>query len=206
MTRLTERKRAILDRLSSEHPSVMLLDEARLDCLYKEQGSATRSSASDQRRSFNRTVLEHFDEINCVRVFPITEPNQLDMPTGLLARWYLVQAIEAGYISDYPRTNDITILMGNDACHSTTRVGDQCGAAIGSALKTDDIWLISKHPVSDEAIRHYAQVDWKLEGVVGGRWQHISPSTPMSAIDRLPLFAPIGDDGWIKCDRRKFIF
>ncbi|MFN3172504.1 MAG: hypothetical protein ACE37E_17605, partial [Hyphomicrobiales bacterium] len=159
-----------------------------------------------QIRSFNRTVLEHFDEINCVRVYPNTEPNQLDMPAGLLARWYLVHAIEAGYMSGYPQSNDLTILMGNDACHSTTRVGEHCGIAIGSALKTDEIWLISKRPVSDEAIRHYANVDWDLKGVVGGKWQHISPSTPMSAIDRLPLFAPVDDGGWIKCDRRKFIF
>lgn len=205
MTRLTARKKAILKCLS-DAGGLLLLDELRLQCLVLENQSGKMSGPSDHKRSFNRTVLDHFDEIHLERLYSRTSTKPTRALAGLIARWYLVQAIEAEYLTTFPNPTEIVLLVGSDACHSRITMLQGCSAAIGSALQIEDVWLVSNDEFSERKLKSYADVKWTMEGVVDEQWQVIDPITPLSVIDILPHFTPAGDSGYINSARRKFLF
>ncbi|MEP2706150.1 MAG: hypothetical protein ABJZ83_12865 [Yoonia sp.] len=185
---------------------MMLIDELRLQCLWKEDQERKISRPTDQKRSFNRTILEHFHDINLKKVYSPTSKSSTEAYSGLAARWYLVQAIEAGYLTGYPKPGEIRIFVGCDACHSCVTTQNGCNAAVGSALPLEDIWIASKEPIDDDGLKAYANVEWKLEGLVADQWQTIHPMIPMSQLGNLPYFTPAGDAGHINSTRRKFLF
>jgi hypothetical protein len=162
--RLTERKKRIFDTLNHSSPSgISLLNELRVKCEWAGEFKQAKSRKSDQRKSFNRTVLGNFDGLHTLP-FSNQRGFYTSLSVGLFARWAIWELIDQGYLSHLPAPDEMEVAVGRDACSALIKLKHDQLAVIGTAVFMSDIILVGSRPIGEKDLREAARIPWPVNG------------------------------------------
>ncbi len=186
MTRLTKRKRHILNVLSEEpFNGVALLNELRVSCSSEEIFKSHTEQSRDQRKSFNRTIMENFDELNVFNFSPsIGTPKNLT--AGICARWIIWELIDHALLTAPPIEDEAYLMIGQNEGTVIARLGSGKHAVVGTSVYLADIVLVSKRKIDEITVNSISAVPWPLMGQIAGHVSSIKETDSIVHLDRLP--------------------
>lgn len=162
--RLTKRKKKIIELLASNDPQgVGLLNELRLKIVDGVPGGE-RGRLSDRRKSLNRTILDNFDEIQTLWLAENRKGFRSDLTVGLFARWAVWELLENRYLTSWPKSEELVIAVGRDACTAFARLNGQQFAVVATAVFMGDIVLVSDRAVQKFDLERLSEVPWRVIG------------------------------------------
>lgn len=203
--RLTRRKRWISEILAGSKPrGVSLLNEIRVKCL-KEESYGGISRRSDQRKSFNRTVLENFDIINTHFLAEKYYGSNGQLTIGIFARWAIWELIEQGYLSGYPEPKEMVLAVGRDACSAFIVLQNDKLAVVGTAVFMSDIIVVADRELREDDLEQLSDIPWRVYGLKGPEIVS-SPHASVSELGRLPSFIDFSDTLTASTAKKKFTF
>ncbi|MES2728982.1 MAG: hypothetical protein V4621_02635 [Pseudomonadota bacterium] len=163
--RLTKRKKRILDTLNQVSPvSVCLLNELRVKCMWAGEFKQAKSRKSDQRKSFNRTVLGNFDGLHTLHLSD-GRGFYTNLSVGLFARWAIWELIDQGYLTHLPAPDEIQIVVGRDACSAFVKLKHDQFAVIGTAVFMSDITLVGSRSIEENDLKAVAKIPYPISGI-----------------------------------------
>lgn len=186
MARLTERKRQILNVLSKEPLSgFSLSNELRVRCNWEVGDRPETKRRSVQRKSFNRTILENFDELT---VRHMSSPREFDtkLTAGIFARWIVWELIEQALLSALPSQDELTIVVGRDEGTALVNLNNGHHAVVGTSILLTDLVLVANHEIDDGDLLSLSAVPWHIRGIVGSDIRQIRNTEPIANLGRLP--------------------
>lgn len=161
--RLTKRKKRILETLNCSTPEgVSLLNELRVKCTWAGEFKQSKSRKSDQRKSFNRTILGESDALH-VRHLSDNREFYSDSSVGIFARWAIWELIDQGYLTYLPEPDEMEIAVGRDACTAYIKLKHDQLAVIGTAVFMSNIILVGNHPIDKKDLRVMSKIPWPIK-------------------------------------------
>lgn len=207
MSRLTKRKKRILDVLKSNSPpGIAMLNELRSKCLWIGNSEDRRVRSHDQKRSFNRTVLQNFNGVEIFKMDKYHSDSDKEITAGLFARWAVWEFIDQGFLSSIPLDDEIELLLGRDACSGFVKLKSNHSAVVGTAAHLSHIILVSTEPITIEKIEQLSLIPWPLKGFQNGKEVLVPELLPLARLDRLPSAIALPNHLEISTSRKKYRF
>ncbi|MCQ2006458.1 hypothetical protein [Rhizobium sp. NRK18] len=159
--RQTGRKKLILEILNSCEPQgICLLNELRVKCAWAGEFDKMKSRKTDQKKSFNRTVIGNFDELVKEEVAQKYRGFYTYLSIGLFARWAVWELLEQEYLTGLPQADEMEIFVGRDACTAFVKLQNGQRSVVGTSVFMSDIILIGSREISDDDLNCLAQIPW----------------------------------------------
>ncbi|MEB3047696.1 hypothetical protein [Rhizobium mulingense] len=204
--RLTRRKRKILEILARSKPrGVSLLNEMRVKYTEGDESREDISRRSDQRKSFNRTVLENFDIINAHHLAEKDYGFDRQLTIGLFARWAVWELIDQGYLSGCPEPKEMALAVGNDACSAFAVLKNDQLAVVGTAVFMSSITIVADRELHKDDLEQLSDVPWKVYGFKRSGIDD-DPHCLVAELGRLPNFIEFSDTLTVSAAKKKFMF
>ena len=204
--RLTRRKQRILRFLSAGEPSgVSLLNELRVRCIWDGEFDGAKSRQSDQRKSFNRTVLENSEHLYTYQLADNRKGLNHAFTAGLFVKWAAWELVEQGYLTSLPEPDEIVFAVGCDACSGFINLKNGQFAVVGTAVFLTDIFLVSDRECDENDLVELSKVPWRILAFKNGEIQY-EPDLRVAEVDRLPYAVNISGKTWISTARKKLMF
>lgn len=201
--RLTKRKKRILSILSESAPSgVCLLNELRVKCMWAGEFDQAKSRKSDQRKSFNRTVV-NFVDLHTLQLSENKKGFYTNLSSGLFARWAIWELIEKGYLSNLPTLGEMEIVIGRDACTAFINLKHKQLAVIGTAVFMSDIILVGNRQIEDSDLKEIARIPWPIK-CFSKETIKTCVNQPVNELNRLPSTISLNGKKEISTAKQKF--
>lgn len=201
--RLTQRKKRILDTLNhSNPPGISLLNELRVKCTWAGEFRQAKSRKSDQRKSFNRTVLGNFDGLHICHLSD-DRGFYTNLSVGLFARWAVWELMDQGYLTYLPESDEMEIAVGRDACSAFIKLKHDQLAVVGTAVFMSEIILVGSRPIEEKDLREVARIPWPVNGykkTTVDRRTNLSVSELIS----LPSTISLNEKSYVSTAKKKF--
>lgn len=196
--RFTKRKKLILELLQKSDPTgFSMLNELRVKARRSGEFTRARSRHSDQKRSFNRSILENFSQLHITRLAEKYRGIDRRLSAGLLVRWAVWEMIEEGFLTDLPTADEMTVIVGNNSCSGILNLENDGYAVAGSATAFSDLYLVADRPFDNAALERLSIVPWEIWGVTPSGIKKIDQSHPVFELRRLPRQISLEDGTYL---------
>lgn len=186
------------------HLGIATLNELRANCLWVGEPKERRNRSHDQRRSFNRTILQNFNEIEILKVDKYYPGIDIEITAGLFARWAVWEFIDQGFLSSIPQSDEIELILGRDACSALIKLKSNRYAVIGTAVHLSQITLVSIKPITIKNLEQLSRTPWSLLGFQKGKKVSVPELLPLAYLDRLPSTITLPNYLEISTSKRKY--
>ena len=204
--RVTKRKKLILELLQKSDPAgFSMLNELRVKARRSGEFARAKSRRSDQKRSFNRSILENFSQLHITKLAEKYGGIDRRLSAGLLARWTAWEMIEEGFLTQLPAAEEMTVIVGSNSCSGILTLKNDGCAVAGSATAFSDLYLVADRPLDSAALENLSIVPWKLLGVTPSGIQQIEKSHPVFELRRLPSEISFEDGTYLSTNNVKVL-
>lgn len=191
MERLTKRKRLILDILENNSPKdFATLNELRVKCRWRGEFKNSLSRETDERRSFNRTVLERFSQLYICLMAERHNGFYKDLTVGLFARWAVWELLDQGFLTSLPSPNELSLIVGQNACSAYINLKNGECAVVGNAVFLSNLHVIGTREFLISDLNEISKVPWILTAATKNGLNNVEPSYKLVDLYRLPRSVP----------------
>ncbi len=193
MSRLTKRKRLVLDILASNNPvGLATLNELRVKSRWMGDQANGMPTKSDRRKSFNRTVINNFPELHKLHLSSGFSYTTEILTAGIFARWAVWSLIDRGSITGIPEDDEIILVVGRDACTAFTLLRNNQYSIIGHSVFLEEIILVSSRKAFNSSdLTKLGSIPWSMHTFLEGELCTPPTNLLVSELDRLPYSIPL---------------
>jgi len=207
LARLTRRKRQILEILGESNPSgFSLLNELRARCATLDKVGHVDTRRANHRRAFNRTVLSNFEQLRVLRLAWRYRGFDPRLTAGIFARWAVWELLDHGYLSSPPRSEELIITIGRDACSAFTNLKDGRFAIVGTAILHSDLIVVGTHEINENVLDDLCQTSWVIVSSSDGKLSRIQNEFPLVDLEVLPQGIIFENGQEVSTAKRKSMF